>query len=525
MGFEYCRRMWNLGHYQFFPLLIAVVAWIIYVRLSKRPLVYSQNNVSYALLAVNLLLLVAAVLLYSSTLWIISLTLFVGIWIHDQWGWSGCRDAAPAWALMLFVIPLPSNLDLQLITKMQFLASQLASWVLDAFGQTHFREGVVLVTEKKQFFAEEACSGIRSLFSSLAAISIYGVTQRYSIGMHVFNFLQTALWVVVGNALRIAIVVYVSDNWTESIATGTTHEMLGLVVFLFIFGLAISTDRAVESLIQRARDASIDEEPTSAEADQKNRVTTNIPSGIQWALVGGLVVVSLFSARLTYAKMSREFLHFNYFTQDDLVPLSAADLPSKINGWELGNFEHKLRDDKQLLAPESFLWTYNKDGLTATISLDSPYREYHNLTVCYSGLGWSVEQKQEYADTSTPVREGLLNESRTEFSTLEISKRLERGVVYFTAFDRNGSIILPNFVLSGQRSSALANNIRLAFGILDPSESGISLPVSQIQLLHTSNGEIRMPEDIKSLFLTARQILQKSPRFTPKQPSPSSPVE
>ena len=103
----------------------------------------------------------------------------------------------------------------------------------------------MLITEKKQFFAEEACSGVRSLFSSTAAISVLGVYLSYPWWRLIFNLIQTTIWVLVGNALRIATVVYVADSWTDSIASGPAHELLRLGVFLFIFVLALSTDRTL----------------------------------------------------------------------------------------------------------------------------------------------------------------------------------------------------------------------------------------------------------------------------------------
>ena len=187
--------MWSVGHYQFFPLLLIAASWMIVTRLDESQPKRPKAQWNYWLLLADLVLLGSAALMFSPFLWILSLILLVVIYIYDRWGWQGVRYSSPAWLLLFFVVPLPSNLDLKLVNKLQFLSSQLASYILDAFGQVHFREGVVLITEKKQFFTEEACSGIRSLFSSVSAMAIFGVMMRYSWQRHLFNLIQTVLWV------------------------------------------------------------------------------------------------------------------------------------------------------------------------------------------------------------------------------------------------------------------------------------------------------------------------------------------
>jgi len=215
IGYEYYRRMWSGAHYQFFPLLMVAAAWMIADRLVESKPRTPKTGLSYWLLLADLVLLTLAALMFSPFLWILSVLLLIVVYVYDRWGWQGVRYTSPAWLLLFFVVPLPSNLDLKLVNKLQFLSSQLASYILDAFGQVHFREGVILITEKKQFFTEEACSGIRSLFSSVSAMAIFGVMMRYSWQRHLFNAIQTILWVVIGNAVRIALVVYLTDNVNE----------------------------------------------------------------------------------------------------------------------------------------------------------------------------------------------------------------------------------------------------------------------------------------------------------------------
>ncbi|MEL7498541.1 MAG: exosortase U [Planctomycetota bacterium] len=520
VGIEYCKRMWVVGHYQFFPLLAAAAGWLIYDRLAHQVKRKPRTSTTYLLLTASAVFSAVAVLLYAPFFWIGSLLFLLLVYIYDRWGTKGLWYTAPAWLLLLFIVPLPSNLDLKIINKMQFMSSQLASWILDAFGQVHFREGVVLITEEKQFFTEEACSGIRSLFSSLAAISIYGVMRRYPLWRHGFNLVQTVLWVIVGNAIRVAGVVYLADNVNESFASGTTHEMLGLGAFLFIFLCAMSTDRGINawqaSTIDFTDDAlRTDTEEPVVEGQVKKEVlvgqTDSVP-GFKWALIAVFGLITLFGARLAYAKIAEDQL--NYYSDDDLIVLLESDLPETINGWQRSSFSHQRRDDTRLLAPESYIWTYLKEGRKVTISLDSPYYDFHNLNDCYEGFGWDVDYEHSYPEGNNDLN------TKVNLTELKMEKTSEYGVVLFTAFDRRGQLVRPTFEVNyaPTRLMQIKRHINLAMGTLDqdndPRLSKKPLPITQVQLLHTSGRTIADKAELDGLFIACRGILQKSRRFT-----------
>ena len=521
IGYEYCRRMWSVGHYQFFPLLMVSVSWMIADRLMESKPRSPKSRMNYWLLLVDLILLAMASLMFSPFFWILSLLLLIVVYIYDRWGWRGVRRTSPAWLLLLFVVPLPMNLDLKLVNKLQFLSSQLASYILDAFGQVHFREGVILITEKKQFFTEEACSGIRSLFSSLSAMMIFGVMMRYGWKRHLFNFVQTVLWVIIGNSVRIALVVYLADNVDESFAEGTTHELLGLANFMFVFLFALSTDRGInawQASTADATQAALQEDVEEPVIDgvvvspaSRSQHAANRPAIWQWSLVIGFALVGLFAARLTYAKAKIDNFRFD---ETMLVESYESDLPERIGGWRQVNFMHEDRDDARLLAPESYMWTFmTDDNRRAIISLDSPYFDFHNLSDCYEGFGWDVDFENKYLKQDNDLSQA------TNLTELKMKKSGEHGLVLFTAFDRDGVLVRPTFDLNYDptRWMEIVRHVRIVFGLLnqknDPRFSGQTLPISQVQLLYISNREILDTEDLKKLFIEVRGHLQASDRF------------
>ena len=505
----YCSILWKKGHYQFFPLLFGVAVYLLVTRLSGLPNSGCQTKtcqrVAIGLWIANIATLLLSAAMYSSLLIMPAIILGIAAAVTQCRGLNGLKASLPCLLLLVIIIPLPSNIDLQLINYLQFLASQLASWILDSIGIAHFREGVILVTEKKEFFTEEACSGIRSLFSSLAAISVFGVMHFYPFWRHLFNLVQTVLWVIVGNAIRVALVVYLSDNVSEEFATGTTHEMLGLGVFVFIFVLALSTNRFLDIFLSQNETLTSADELSQSDETELRSVEPTLQSN-SWPVVFliAFLCIFLFSARLTYAKMSYEGAI--RFDESDLRQLSEFDLPKRIGAWSVVNFEHKFRVESSLFAPESFVWKLKSDLFSepVIVSLDAPFDEYHDLTYCYQGIGWNASSELHYAEDVLTGHNG--------WTEIELKKSAEYGSVLFSAHDSNGSLILP--VIARDRIRDAIANCRIVFGLSQPRTLK-SLPISQIQLVTKSGSPISKNERDATLdlFKQVREILLKSSRF------------
>src|SRR5690606_16557853 len=103
--------------------------------------------------------------------------------------------------------------DERLIVSMQLTASDLSSRFLDGLGVIHFRQGVILQTADTRFLTEEACSGIRSLFSTWAVVAIASIALRHRWWRLGINMIQTVPWVLIGNVLRIVAVVGLSSSY------------------------------------------------------------------------------------------------------------------------------------------------------------------------------------------------------------------------------------------------------------------------------------------------------------------------
>lgn len=242
----YVARMLHAGHYQFFPLVfiaVGAILWAIRGEVINAAEPCSANAVT-SLLVVLSIQLVLANLLYSSFIGVLAVITACWTAFYVAFGMHGVKVAWPVLALLFLAVPLPMQWDERLIVNMQLFASDYASRLLDGIGVIHLRQGAILQTETMFFLTEQASSGIRSLFSALAVVAIYGVAMEHGWWRLLINLIQTLLWVMIGNVLVIVAVVGFADR-VPWLVSGILHELLGFAVFGFVLMMAAFTDVAI----------------------------------------------------------------------------------------------------------------------------------------------------------------------------------------------------------------------------------------------------------------------------------------
>lgn len=464
----YAARMWNSGHYQFFVIVIFAVAGLLWSRLAEIVASRSEPNarVSVALwLAVAVFLAVGNVT-YSGLVGILATIAVVVTTIYSVHGWGGLRAAAPTIALLGFVVPLPLMLDQALIVRMQLLASELASRLLDGVGIVHVREGVMIETPGGKFITEEACSGIRSLFSSLAVVAMHGVALRHRWWRIVGNLAQGVLWVLVGNSLRVALVVAVAGRFPW-VATGLGHELIGLLVFAFILAMVASVDTAfsfwvrdyfvidttsAQVEIDMGGPTPVDRVPSGGDRSNLTSLPPFPITGPGRALVfAALGCVVLITARTAWVRQSA-LANVPVPTWSAVADPQDSDFSGQYGGFTHTSFTHKTRGGNPIWAENSFIYQFKRNELRPILSIDRPWNHWHNLHVCYTGIGW--HSTPSYAISSAPVikslqgldggqlgLEGMGADSITlghRHSELMLKRQGRYGFVIFSAVDRWG---------------------------------------------------------------------------------------
>jgi exosortase/archaeosortase family protein len=101
----------------------------------------------------------------------------------------------------------------------------------------------VIALPGRRLLVEEACSGVHSLFVTLAAALFYGFWRKFSAVCLVVLLAATAFWAVVVNIGRIVLVTWVVARSGMDLLGGWRHEAVGLAVVVLTLGLIASTDR------------------------------------------------------------------------------------------------------------------------------------------------------------------------------------------------------------------------------------------------------------------------------------------
>jgi exosortase len=223
----------NYGHALLVPLFAAYILWREHARWGMVPVHGSDAGLAIMLLALGLLILgMLAAELFTTR---ISLLILVSGMIVFLAGWKMLRSIAFPVGYLAFMIPLPALVYYQLTFPLQLWASWLGAHGLVMLGVHTVRQGNLLILPNTTLEVVEACSGVRSLLSLLAAVVAYGYLAERSVGKRCLLVVVTIPVVILSNGLRLIATGILSFNFGEQVDSGSIHTLLGLAFFLLAF--------------------------------------------------------------------------------------------------------------------------------------------------------------------------------------------------------------------------------------------------------------------------------------------------
>jgi exosortase len=368
-------------------------------------------------------------------------------------GWAVLRAAIPALALLVLIIPPPMNLDGRLVSALQGATSKVGSRVLDYCGVLHYLDGNTVEVGAKSYFVDKACSGINSLFSTLAVTLFYLLWTRAHWLRGALLVLAAVFWVVVANVVRVSLIVLIDsklgidlskDGWDPPNGMFYQHTILGFVLFGLVLALVASTDRFLMFLGTAVRWGG---DAATAGAEE---LTLAVAEPRPWSVGWGAVAPALLGYGLLVLFQFGEMQLGAIVTETALVKSyndwKAEDLPEQISGWARqpeSTFESRDRDNP--FGAHSRTWRYqNKSGMTAVVSFDYPFPEWHDLRLCYKAIGWGLNESDR---VTQQVRDpGAAGAAELDGIRFELSKPFElRGYGWFTEFDQTGKpLMIPS---------------------------------------------------------------------------------
>ena len=166
-----------------------------------------------------------------------SLLFLVAGLVIDFCGWHYFRALIFPWAVLFLMVPLPAILFNQVALPLQFLASRLASGLLELVGVPVLREGNVINLPSLSLDVAEACSGLRSLFSLITLSVFYGCVFESRVSRRLLLVLSSVPIAVAANGIRIAGSGILGQYWDPSKAEGFYHLLSGWLIFVLCLGL------------------------------------------------------------------------------------------------------------------------------------------------------------------------------------------------------------------------------------------------------------------------------------------------
>jgi len=233
----------NFSHGIFVPAFATFVLWQDRGRLKLIATAPSWTGLPIIIVALLMLMLgvLGAELFFSRTSLLI---LLAGLIILFQ-GWAFFRAVLFAWAILIFMIPIPT-LVLQKVTfPLQLLASKLASVLLPVVGVPVLREGNVIVLPSMPLEVAEACSGIRSLLSLVTLAIIYGFLMDHRKWVRVLLACSAVPIAVAANSFRIFGTGLLVQYWDPEKAEGFFHAFSGWLIFVVSLMMLFTLHRVI----------------------------------------------------------------------------------------------------------------------------------------------------------------------------------------------------------------------------------------------------------------------------------------
>jgi exosortase len=392
--------MWHSPQYEYFPLIPLGIAALAWQRLpSLGQLTPGAMPVFLGFMGIAAALQALAIVIFSPPIAMVALLVAALGLVYGLGGRTLTATMFPVWLFAWFMVPLPFNWDDKLVTSLQGVTAEWSSRLLDTFGIMHLLEGNTVALPGKKLFVEEACSGVQSLFACLAATAFYVVWSHYGYWRSILLLMAAFGWVLVANATRVVVMTWLTTIKID-VLEGIPHTLLGVAVFAVTLMMMFSTDRLLEFFLSHRnrfwrRRASQGQQDEPTQFMPLNQTLLGSWAAIPLVAVYGVLLVMQLGLMVPVggeaqaSTIDGEPASFAKFSRDSLPPAWA--------GRPISDFGTDV--DRVFKSVHSRYWTYGVGRNRMYASMDFPFSKWHDLAICYRGLGWSVYGKNYHEPT------------------------------------------------------------------------------------------------------------------------------
>ena len=235
--YEWTRSVWANDHGLFMPFLIGYLG--VHALGRDRGEDAESSAWGLPLLGFGLVLSVADAVIGTRYLGLLGFLLALPALSLLLLGARRTRILAAPLALTLLMVPIPYTLSTHLYLR--HVTAALVEPILRGMGYRLVREATVIHMNSGDFVVSDACSGIATLYASIAFACVMASMTR-SVRMRWTLILIAPFLALFANVIRVTALILMSDTFGSWILETPLHEGTGVVAFVIVlFGLVAIT--------------------------------------------------------------------------------------------------------------------------------------------------------------------------------------------------------------------------------------------------------------------------------------------
>jgi exosortase D (VPLPA-CTERM-specific) len=309
-------------------------------------------------------------------------------------GWRAARYTAVPLAYLLFAMPPPGPLYVEVSLQLQFISSELGTAMLRLLGISVYLDGNVIDLGTYKLQVAEACSGLRYLFPLTALTFLCAWMYRAPLWARALVLVAVVPITILTNSARIALTGVLVEYGSIAQAEGFMHFFEGWVIFLvallFVFLLMFALARLrghkagfADLLdVDRLSGAHIPRREPQAASGRSRRRALGLP--LPWVASVALVIAAV-------------PVHAAMMNRPQAIPErpGLATLPLEIGAWRGQPSSVDARTQDILDSSDYFLGDFVREDDDGTVNLWVAYYDaqvkqaaLHTPQQCLPGAGW-----------------------------------------------------------------------------------------------------------------------------------------